>query len=153
MNDLTTTHYNPQSSALSDNANLTMQLAKMMALVAPVTMTSEQQEVWLRGAVDALADIRAHEVEAVSLEVRRSVSRPAQIVPKIAELVAARRAEQSRRDRQVMEAREVMTALPPVKHIMDRDRRKFGPSDWAELNEYLEKQGSVVRYSSDGKKL
>ena len=150
MNELTTTHYNPQSSALSDNASLTMQLAKMMALVAPVTMTSEQQEVWLRGAVDALADIRANEVEAVSLEVRRSVSRPAQIVPKIAELVAARRSNESRM-RQYEQPK--LEGPPPVRHVADRDRSKFGPSDWAELNEYLEKMGSPVRYSSDGTRM
>lgn len=64
----------------------------MLALIAPVTMTVEQQELWLRAAVDALKDIRAEEVEAVSYEVRRSVTRPNQIVPEIAKLVSERRA-------------------------------------------------------------
>lgn len=39
------------------------------------------------------------------------------------------------------------------KHVMDRDRSNFGIEDWAELNEYLESQGSKVRYSPEGKKL
>lgn len=55
-------------------------------------MNAEQQTVWLHAAVEALEDIRADEVRHVSAEVRRSVTRPAQIVPEISKLVAARRA-------------------------------------------------------------
>jgi hypothetical protein len=54
-------------------------------------MGAEQQTVWLHAAVDALEDIRASEVAAVSAELRRTVTRPAQIVPEIARLVAERR--------------------------------------------------------------
>lgn len=149
MNELTTTRYNQQSSVSSDSANLTMQLAKMLALVAPVTMTSEQQEVWLRGAVDALSDIRPEEVEAVSLEVRRSVTRQSQIVPKISDLVAERRAKE-RKAHQYDPPR--LEGPPPKRHVMDRDRSNFGPDDWAELNQWLESQGSRVRYDADGNK-
>jgi hypothetical protein len=45
--------------------------------------------------VDALEGIRADEVAAVSTELRRSVTRPAQIVPEVAKLVAAKRARSS----------------------------------------------------------
>jgi hypothetical protein len=63
----------------------------MLALVAPSSMTTEQQEMWLRAAVDALDDIRADEVRHVSAEVRRTVTRHNQIVPEIARLVSERR--------------------------------------------------------------
>lgn len=75
---------------------LTIELAKMLALVAPITMTVEQQELWLRAAADALEGIRTDEVEHVSAEVRRSVTRPSQIVPEISKLVAENRARASR---------------------------------------------------------
>jgi hypothetical protein len=54
-------------------------------------MTTQQQELWLRAAVDALEDIRADEVKAISAEVRRTVTHPSKIVPEIAKLVAERR--------------------------------------------------------------
>jgi hypothetical protein len=71
----------------------------MLALVAPSSMTSDQQTFWLAAAVDSLEDIRAEEVARVSAEVRRSVTRHNQIVPEIAKLVAARRAENTRYSR------------------------------------------------------
>ena len=54
-------------------------------------MQADAQLSWIASAIDALEDIRASEVKAVSAEVRRSVTRPAQIVPEIARLVAERR--------------------------------------------------------------
>lgn len=54
-------------------------------------MGAEQQTVWLHAAVDALEDIRAAEAAAVSAELRRTVTRPAQIVPELARLVGERR--------------------------------------------------------------
>ena len=152
MNDLTIQQQS-HSNGSAEHLAVAAELAKMLGLVAPVTMSADQQTLWLASAVEALQDIRANEVEAVSLEVRRSVTRPSQIVPRIAELVAARRAEQRRISRQIAEEREVKLMLPARRHTMDRDRSKFEAEDWAELNEYLEKQGSKVRYSSDGKKL
>jgi hypothetical protein len=35
-------------------------------------------------------------------------------------------------------------------HIMERDRSQFTAADWWHLSDYLEKQGSRVRYQSDG---
>jgi hypothetical protein len=92
MNDLATRQH-PQSPAFSQSSTLTVELAKMLALVAPTSMSTEQQELWLRAALDTMIDIRPDEVAAVSLEVRRKVTRPAQIVPEIANLVAQRRTE------------------------------------------------------------
>jgi hypothetical protein len=60
----------------------------MLTLVAPSSMTVDQQTLWLASAVDALADIRTDEVRQISAEVRRSVTRHTQIVPAIAERVA-----------------------------------------------------------------
>jgi hypothetical protein len=68
-----------------------LELAKMLVLVAPVTMTTEQRETFLRGAADALEDITAGEVRAVSAEVRRSITRINQMVPEISRLVAEKR--------------------------------------------------------------
>jgi hypothetical protein len=121
----------------------------MLGLVAPVTMTVDQQSLWIVSAVDALQGIRAAEVEAISMEVRRSVNRPSQIVPKIAELVAARRAHKS----WIAEHSAPVNALPPPpKHIAERDRKDFGPNDWAELNRWLESQGAKARYNSNGER-
>jgi hypothetical protein len=63
----------------------------MLSLTAPITMSADQQTLWLASAVDALQDIRGDEVAAVSAEIRRTVTRPSQIVPEIARLVAERR--------------------------------------------------------------
>jgi hypothetical protein len=124
----------------------------MLGLVAPITMSADQCTVWLASAEDALADIRASEVAEVSMEVRRSVTRPSQIVPEIAKVVAAHRVARSRVSELVGPKPE--NALPPPpKHIMERDRRGFTANDWAELNAYLESMGSPVRYAADGRKI
>jgi hypothetical protein len=68
-----------------------LELAKMLKLVAPISMTADAQLVWLQAAIDALEGIQAHEVAAVSAELRRSVTRPSQIVPEIAKLVDQKR--------------------------------------------------------------
>lgn len=146
MNDLTTL----SQSRSAGSPPLETELAKMLGLVAPVTMSADQMTIWLASAVDALNDIRADEVQAVSLEVRRSVTRPSQIVPEIARLVWERRAARRRIEKL---DREEPPALPPVRHIMDRDRSSFGPADWRELNEHLEKMGSSVRYRDDGTRI
>jgi hypothetical protein len=54
-------------------------------------MNADAQLMWIASAVDAMEDIRAAEVANVSAEVRRSITRPAQIVPEIAKLVSERR--------------------------------------------------------------
>jgi hypothetical protein len=68
-----------------------MELAKALTLVAPTSMTAEQHELWLRAALDSLQDIRGAEVQAISQELRRTVTRPNQIVPEIARLVNEKR--------------------------------------------------------------
>jgi hypothetical protein len=84
------------------------------------------------------------------MEVRRSVTRPSQIIPEIARLVAEKRKAASERRRIEQEA-ETERLLPRVKpHIADRDRRFFKAEDWAELNVWLESQGATARYRHDG---
>ena len=95
MNDLTIQQQS-QSSVSRERSALTTELAKMLSLVAPVTMSADQQTLWLASAVDSLQGIGVGEVEMVSLEVRRSVTRPSQIVPEIAKLVAEKRSRWSR---------------------------------------------------------
>lgn len=119
----------------------------MLSLVAPITMSSEQQELWLRAAVDSLRDIRPDEVSAVSLEVRRSVTRPSQIVPEIAKLVSERR---SRRSRINEIAPLEKTLPPPPKHVLDRRGEPMSEADTAELNRVLEGMGAKARYRPDG---
>lgn len=70
---------------------LMLELAKSLKLVAPISMSADAQLVWLQAAVDALDGIHAHEVAAISAELRRSVTRPSQIVPEIAKLVDEKR--------------------------------------------------------------
>lgn len=90
MNDLTP--YPKPSLAYSAMGEMALELAKILALVAPTSMTTDQQEIWLRAAVDALQDIRPDEVRAISAELRRSVTRHNQVVPEIARLVSNKRA-------------------------------------------------------------
>lgn len=68
-----------------------LELAKCLKLVAPISMSADAQLVWLQAAVDALEGIHANEVAAISAELRRSVTRPSQIVPEIARLVDEKR--------------------------------------------------------------
>lgn len=67
-------------------------------------MDSQAQLAWLSSAVDALEGIHASEVAAISMELRRSITRPAQIVPEVAKLVDERRKRASGQ-------RQGMTAL------------------------------------------
>jgi hypothetical protein len=92
----------PEQSALA------LELAKCLKLVAPASMAADAQLSWIASAVDALEGIRAAEVSAISAELRRSVTRPAQIVPEIARLVAERRGRSAR----TATARKV-AELPP----------------------------------------
>lgn len=73
-----------------------MELAKCLQLVVPASMTADDRSAWLVAAADALEDIRADEVKAVSAEIRRTVTRPAQIVPEIAKRVAELRQRRNR---------------------------------------------------------
>ena len=59
MNEMTEIQPHSLSAGLSA---LTLELAKCLKLVAPITMSADAQMVWLQAAVDALEDIRADEV-------------------------------------------------------------------------------------------
>lgn len=63
--------------------------------MAPTSMSVDQQELWLRAAIDALQDIRVDEVKSIILQLQRTVTRPNQIVPEIARLVAEKRSRLS----------------------------------------------------------
>jgi hypothetical protein len=92
MNALTEIQPQSPSNASSGAMSaLMLELAKSLKLVAPITMTADAQMVWLQAAVDALEGIRADEVASISAELRRTVTRPSQIVPEIAKLVAEKR--------------------------------------------------------------
>jgi hypothetical protein len=88
------------SVAYSDGSEMALLLGRILTLVAPASMTAEQQEVWLIAALDALQGIRADEVRAIILELQRTVQRPNQIVPEIARLVSEKRARTSLSSRQ-----------------------------------------------------
>jgi hypothetical protein len=117
----------------------------MLGLVAPVTMSADQQTLWLASAADALRDIRAIEVAEISAEVRRSVTRHSQIVPEIARLVAERRAKRAKVRE---EERELLTPLRIP--VMDRRGEAMTEEDTAELNGILENLGATARYRPDG---
>lgn len=146
--DLTATPQQPPLAASSDRSRLAVEVAKALALVAPVTMSHDQQTAWLASAVDALDGIRPGEVEAVSLELRRTVTRPAQIVPEISRLVAAHRAKRSRA------AEQQHAALPSEPRrkvpVMDRRGQPMSAEDTDELNRILASLGATARYRTDG---
>lgn len=78
-----------------------LELAKCLKLVAPITMSADAQKVWLQAAVDALDGIHASEVAAISHELRRTVTRPSQIVPEIAKLVHEKRQRANRSTKEI----------------------------------------------------
>jgi hypothetical protein len=144
MNDLATRR-EMQFGGSSEASALTTELAKMLGLVAPVTMSTDQQTLWLVSAVDALRDIRSHEVVEVSMEVRRTATRPSQIVPEIARLIAERRARHSSRI-----TAPLIEGPPPKKPVMSRRGEPMSEEDTEELNGILEKLGATARYRADG---
>ena len=89
MNDVTPLR--PSISSSPQASALAVEVAKILKLVAPVSMDDHAQVAWIATAVDALEDIRASEVAAISAELRRSITRHNQIVPEIAKMVAQRR--------------------------------------------------------------
>lgn len=101
-------HQSPSQRFNGSSGALTLELGKCLKLVAPSAMNAEAQAMWLAAAIDALEDIRVEEVAAVSAEVRRSVTRHAQIVPEIARLVA-----ELRQRRTKAPARQPLPELPP----------------------------------------
>lgn len=123
----------------------------MLGLVAPVTMSADQQTLWLASAVETLSDATAEEVVAVSVAVRQTVTRPSQIVPEVTRLVVElrnERAEQRRREHM----RSIPAATPPPKHVLDRRGEPMSEDDTAELNRLLTNMGATARYRPDGSK-
>jgi hypothetical protein len=108
---------------------------------------TEQQEVWLRAAIDALEDIRADEVQKVSAEVRRSVTRHNQIVPAIAERVSQLRRERSRlRDYPALPPPPMPSAPPPPKPFTqdEIDRMPKWLRDMGMRSGFLKREGGRV---------
>lgn len=122
MNEMTT-RLASQSSA-SQHSALTLELAKILALVAPVTMSADQQTMWLASAVDTLKDIWANEVAEVSHAVRRNITRHSQIVPEISRLVGEQRAHKARMARLDAEAAP-QTALPAADYCSPEEAKKI----------------------------
>lgn len=90
MDDITLTRPPKPSLAFSATAELTVELAKCLVLVAASSMSATQQEVWLRAAAESLENLLPFDVHEVCLEVRRTVIRASQIVPAIAASVKER---------------------------------------------------------------
>jgi hypothetical protein len=111
-----------------------LELAKSLKLVAPITMSADAQMVWLQAAVDALEDIRADEVSAISAELRRTVTRPSQIVPEIAKLVAQKRARSEKTTSApspYFAEREITARADEMRAAARKDRRKLSDAfEW-----------------------
>lgn len=127
------TETQPQSP-LNASSGLMLELAKSLKLVAPITMSADAQMVWIQAAVDALQDIRSDEVAAISAELRRTVTRPSQIVPEIAKLVGQKRA----RSQQTTAApspyfaeREITSRADEMRAAARKDKRKLSDAfEW-----------------------
>jgi hypothetical protein len=111
-----------------------LELAKSLKLVAPITMSADAQMVWLQAAVDALEDIRADEVSAISAELRRTVTRPSQIVPEIAKLVAQKRSRSERTTAvpsPYFAEREITARADEMRAAARKDKRKLSDAfEW-----------------------
>lgn len=107
----------------------------MLKLVAPISMSAEAQAVWITAAADALEDIRADEVRDISAEVRRSITRPSQIVPEIAKLVADKRQRSQNgavvRDNPVARELDIAREAQSRRFAASHDRRKLSEAwEW-----------------------
>ena len=124
------------------------ELTACLALVAPVGMTEESRREWLSVAWKSLDHLPADLLAVGCTKARQTCDHPSKIVPTI--IAETKEMMGWRRDAVV----NTQIALPPPskKHVMDRDRRTFVATDWAELNEHLEKMGSTVRYRPDGER-
>ena len=111
----------------------------MLTLVAPTSMSADQQTLWLASAVDALDGIGADEVAHISAEIRRSVTRPSQIVPAIAARVAERRAEQ----RKFAEYRSIPRKAEPVE---PRPYKPFTADEIERMPKWLRDTGLRVGF-------
>jgi hypothetical protein len=102
-------------------------------------MTADQQTNWLASAVDALTDIRPGEVQEVSHEVRRKVTRHMQIIPAIADAVA------ELRKRKAESARYANSKpLPPPPERVDRG--PLSPDEISRMPSWLKQMGMRVGF-------
>jgi hypothetical protein len=133
----------PQRSGPYSEA-LKVELAKMLKLVAPSTMNAESQAVWLLSAAEALEDIRADEVAAVSMEIRRTVTRPAQIVPAIAEKVDELRKRRAH-EREMAVWREQKALAPPEMPVRE-EPKPLSAAEIAKMPKWLIDTGLRVGF-------
>jgi hypothetical protein len=109
-------------------------------------MTEEAKRDWLAVAWGTLNHLPRDLLSSGCKKARLTCDHPSKIVPTI-----VAETEEWMRFRREREADHVRLSGPqPKKHIADRDRSQFTADDWAELNEYLERMESAVRYRPDG---
>jgi hypothetical protein len=137
----------PCSETPANNELFRDQLTACLALVAPAGMTEEARRDWLAVAWGTLRHLPADLLAAGCAEARKVADHPSKIVPIIVAYAEPRLDSRKRFER---EYPSQVCLPPPPKHVMERDRSKFGPNDWRELNQHLERMGSAVRYTEDG---
>jgi hypothetical protein len=121
----------------------------MLAIVAPTSMSIDQQTVFLQAALKALDSlgINAEEVAAVAPQVIAKVVRHQQIVHEISEAVSEKRARNRRiSDMDWHRDSSPLTYTP----VMDRRGEPMSEADTAQLNEQLAAAGATARYRQDG---
>jgi hypothetical protein len=121
----------------------------MLAIVAPTSMTIDQQTVFLQGAMKALnsLNISAGEVEAVAPQVIAKIVRHQQIIHEISEAVSLRR----QRKRVVSDADWRRDSQPLRKApVMERRGEPMTAAETDELNRELARVGAFARYRMDG---
>jgi len=97
-------------------------------------MDQTAQLGWIASAVDALEGIRADEVQAISVELRRSVTRHSQIVPEISRLVAERRS----RSQHATAPQSPWSAEKAIYDEADRRRKAVSALDKKALSDICE---------------
>lgn len=125
------------------------ELTACLALVVPAGMTEESRRDWLAVAWGTLKHLPADLLRAGCDEARKTCDHPSKLVPAIVAYAEPLLRQRQRFEREYAPV-ETASLPPPGKHIMERDRKTFGPNEWAELSQHLECMGSNVRYRSDG---
>jgi len=121
----------------------------MLAIVAPTSMSIDQQTVFLQAALKALDSlgINAEEVAFVAPQVIAKVVRHQQIIHEISEAVSAKRARNQRiSDSDWHRDSEPLRKRP----VMDRRGEPMTAAETDELNRELERVGAFARYRMDG---
>lgn len=122
------------------------ELTACLALTAPAGMTEEGRRDWLMVAWDSLKHLPPDLLAVGAKAARQKCDHPSKIVPTI----IAETAERMRWREPIPPPSTPLLGVYRKKHIAERDRSKFCEADWAELNEYLERMESCVRYRPDG---